>query len=530
MEINLPAKLNHPESFTIDSKRIVVIGANGSGKTRFGTDIETRYSNQTHRISAQKSLSMPKNVSPTSKENAEKDFLYGNANGNIGHKNSHRWGSNPNTFLLNDYQKLMVLLHTEEYEESIKFKEAYVPGQGNDKPITKLDRIQIIWENILPHRKLIKKAGSIETYPTDNPDGKYNASEMSDGERVIFYLIGEVVSVSENSIVIVDEPEMHIHKSITKKLWNEIEKERQDCTFIYLTHDIDFAASRQDAIKIWSKAYNGLVWDYEILDSEFEFPEQIYLEILGSRNPILFIEGDNSSIDYKLLQLVFENHTIKPLGSCQKVFETTKSFNEQNAFHHIESFGLIDRDRRTDDEIAHINNPNIWVANVSEIENFLLVEEIVKEVAQNMMKDSNQVFETVKSNVISFFDSQKETQAVEHSLARIERIFQNVTDNSAVKTVGELETGLTTFWDGFNANEIYVEILANFQHLIDTENYNEILKVFNNKGLVPNSKVVTLCDLSTKNDAYLNYVIGILKQNDEKSERIKQAVIAKIEK
>jgi recombinational DNA repair ATPase RecF len=140
MELTLPKKLNHPENIIVDSKRIVIIGANGSGKTRFGTDIERRYNNQTHRISAQKSLTMPKNVSPTSKESAEKDFLYGYVTGSFGNKNSHRWGSKPNTHLLNDFQKLMVLLHTEEYEESIKFKEAYIPGQGADKPITKLDR------------------------------------------------------------------------------------------------------------------------------------------------------------------------------------------------------------------------------------------------------------------------------------------------------------------------------------------------------------------------------------------------------
>ena len=43
----------------------------------------------------------------------------------------------------------------------------------------------------------MRAAGKIETYPTGNPEKRYNASEMSDGERVIFYLIGEVVSVLE---------------------------------------------------------------------------------------------------------------------------------------------------------------------------------------------------------------------------------------------------------------------------------------------------------------------------------------------
>ena len=42
----------------------------------------------------------------------------------------------------------------------------------------------------------------------------YSASEMSDGERSIFYILGQVLSANENSVLIFDEPELHIHKSI----------------------------------------------------------------------------------------------------------------------------------------------------------------------------------------------------------------------------------------------------------------------------------------------------------------------------
>lgn len=529
MEITLPSKLNERTAPSTDSKTIVVIGANGSGKTRFGSDIEQRYNEITHRISAQKSLSMPDFVSTKSKEVAEREFLYGTWSEDIGYlKRSgwihSRWKNNLNTHLLNDYEKLMVLLHTEEYEESIKFKETYSPGQISIKPKTKLDRIQNIWEYVLPHRKLHKKAGSIDVSIVDSTSEKYKASEMSDGERVIFYLIGSVISAPDNAIIIIDEPEMHIHKSIVKKLYDKIEIERTDCTFIYLTHDIDFAISRQDSLKIWAKSYNNGVWDYTLLENDSELPEQLYLEILGSRKPILFIEGDDSSIDYKLLQLIFDDFTTKPLGSCEKVFETTKAFNEQNSFHHIESVGLIDRDRRTDEEVTYINNPNIWIAQVAEIENFLLIEEVVKEVASNMMKDSNSVFESVKSNIISFFDSQKEKQALEHSLSRVERLFKNATNNSEVKTISEFQSSLTSFWNGFNVKDIYDEVLKKFQELIDTENYEGILKVFNNKGIIQYSQVITLCDLSTKNDAYLNYIIGLLKKDNASSDNIKTAV------
>ena len=133
----------------------------------------------------------------------------------------------------------------------------------------------------------------------------YNASKMSDGERVIFYLAGSILAVPNNSIIIIDELEMHTHPSLIKSFFDLIEIERTDCSFIYLTHNIDFAFSRQDAQKNWIKELDGTQWDYEILQNDSEIPEQIYYEILGSRKPVLFIEGGKSSLDYQIFQQVF---------------------------------------------------------------------------------------------------------------------------------------------------------------------------------------------------------------------------------
>lgn len=72
---------------------------------------------------------------------------------------------------------------------------------------------------------------------------------------------------------------------------------------------MDFAVLCQSSVKIWAKSFDGACWDYELLDSSIRLPEQLYLVILGSRNPILFIEGDDSSIDYRILQLAFIEYT-----------------------------------------------------------------------------------------------------------------------------------------------------------------------------------------------------------------------------
>jgi hypothetical protein len=529
MKIELPNKKGAATNPILDFAQLVVIGANGSGKTRFGSWIEQRYPDQTHRISAQKSLSFPKEVSPTSKKRAEIQFHAGWYNDTLtdaqllSQKTGQRWGGNLNTFLLNDYEKLMVLLHTEEYEESLNFKEGRI-----GKPVTKLDKVQRIWEAVLPHRKLLKRAGIIETCPSNNQVKKYNASEMSDGERVIFYLIGEVVCTKPNSIVVIDEPESHIHRSLVKSLFDLIEAERPDCSFVYLTHDIDFAFARQNATKIWTKSYDeGDIWDYEILADHLPIPEQLYLEVLGSRKPIIFLEGESSSIDYELYEQVYLSHTVKPLGSCDKVIQTVKAFNEQTGFHHLESFGIIDRDRRQTTDIPKLNAAKIWVLDVAEAENLLLLEGIVKVVASHMGRNGDAIFDEVKKNLIAFFKAELDAQILIHFKELLRRKLITLTNFSS-QDITSVVTEVDNSYKSVDKLKLHGEIRNEFETVVSKSDYEAVLRFFNLKGaLVPQSKVCELTGIRNKEE-YRKLVVTILKKKDTNSEKIRTAIDNKI--
>ncbi|PXW89770.1 uncharacterized protein DUF4435 [Streptohalobacillus salinus] len=501
-------------------KSIVLLGANGSGKTRLSVWLEKNIQN-VHRISAQKSLTMPKEIRPTTIDKALEEFLYGTTNDNkewlrnIGKRNG-RWGNNPATFLLNDFEKLLTLLHTEEYEASVEFKDSYEDGKETKKPKTKLDIIQNIWESVLPHRKLRKRAGTIEVSPVDKTDDIYNASEMSDGERLVFYFIGEVVCAPENSIIIIDEPENHLHTSIIKKLWDSIEMVRKDCKLVFLTHDIDFAITRNNSKIIWIKSYEGNeVWDYDVIGDEDNIPSEAYLEIIGSRNPILFIEGDKSSIDYHLYQYLFKEYTIVPIGSCEKVIETTKAFNDLSHFHNLTAKGIIDRDRRTEEEIQTYAEKQIFIPQVAEVENLFIVEEVVKAVATILRKDSEKVFHEVKNSVIKLFEKELEKQAYQYATYSIRK-----------KTIQQLDIKHNNF-EEFNINfknffeqnsneTIYKVIYELFNQYLKEEDYNNIIKVFNFKGLIPQSRVAEKCGLNNKN--YMNFIKDVLKESSSEGE------------
>lgn len=166
MEIKIP-NLEGREKYIENKSSIVLIGANGAGKTRMSVWIdENNPEINIHRISAQKSLNLPQMVSPTEMQTAEEEFLYGTAIDNQSwriksEKRYRRWGNAPETHLLDDYQKLMQYLMTENYEKSIDYREKHKNGDTEFDNFTRLEKIKEIWEDVILHRKLKICAGKI---------------------------------------------------------------------------------------------------------------------------------------------------------------------------------------------------------------------------------------------------------------------------------------------------------------------------------------------------------------------------------
>lgn len=215
-----------------------------------------------HRISAQKSLAMPDDTLVTSAQKATDELYFGGSEEwRKQNKSNVRWNSKPAITPLNDYKQLLTYLFSEHIKEIDQYSQKSKKStQKLDPPITKLDNVKEVWEKLLPHRELVIDGLNIQTKIKASEDNPYNCSEMSDGERVIFYLIGQCLAAPENGIIIIDEPEIHLHKSIQVPLWREIESLRTDCLFIYMTHDVDFAAALPEAKKI---GYDGNSWDWE---------------------------------------------------------------------------------------------------------------------------------------------------------------------------------------------------------------------------------------------------------------------------
>lgn len=163
---------------------VVIVGANGAGKTRLGVLIETTVDMQSlstgiltaQRIAAQKSLAMPEYVKQASVNHA-KAMLHQGISENITEwpnkapeqiKYESRWNSKPETHLLDDYSQVMAYLFSEEFDVNLKFRNSYVMGQAKASPVTRLDILKRIGGRVLPDIELVIDAGEIKTQNTMN--------------------------------------------------------------------------------------------------------------------------------------------------------------------------------------------------------------------------------------------------------------------------------------------------------------------------------------------------------------------------
>lgn len=486
ISIELPNRTGQGSSEKIDfSGHIVLIGANGSGKTRLGIWIEKQNQKNypVHRISAQKALAIPEFAQIKNLEQAEKDLIFGRSDqhASIDRKIRDRWGDAPATFLLNDYDKLLSLLFAKSSErdrkhaEDTKQSERYIPVA--DAPI---DIIIKIWGDIMPHRELKFIDGKVLVRKTGEPE--YHGKEMSDGERVALYFIGQCLCAPDNSIIIVDEPEIHLHKSLVDKLWNKVEELSQTKTIIYITHDLDFASSRMDANKIWIKSFSGNAnWEWiEVPDDEF-LPESMMLEVMGSRKNIMFCEGDKGSLDSTIYQAIYPNHHVIPRGGCEKVIESTKALRSNETLHHLAAIGIIDSDYRDSDEVASLLDHGIHTIKVAEIENVFCVESVVRVVAEHLARDPDQDVEDVTKFIRAALNSELELQISSMAERRIQFLLGAFSMSS--KDKAGLSDGLTTTRGKIDVNIIYKECEGKFKEAIDSNNLDELLRVYNRKSL-----------------------------------------------
>ena len=516
MDLQLPPRIDGQSAGVLQNARqVTIIGANGSGKTRFAKQLLASCGDKSFRISALRAMfpSTKTEILPGSI-----DERFAAINAQTPEIESHA---------ATEFERLNYVMLTEEFRDLMNYKTRRLIGEDKNLefPRTKLDTVVKMWQEVFPQNKVLRENGKL-MFSTEGQPDRYNAIRLSDGEKAVLYYIGAALYARPGGVIFVDDPETFLHPSIMRTLWNVIEDMRSDCTFVYNTHDVDFATSRIDNKCVWVKDFSpeAQAWDYEVLDSPQNLNDSVLIELLGSRKPALFIEGDEQhSIDIHLYSLIFPNYTIKPLGSCDKVIESVRSFNDLSSFHHLDSWGIVDRDRRSEPEVGYLRKRKILVPNVAEVENILMLEGVIKAVAQACRKNPDSVFDSVKRTVLKIFDHEIKAQALQHTRHRVKRDVE-VRIDMKFKGITALEEHMVDLVNEINPRGIYEDLCRTFRRYVATGDYAGVLKVFNQKTMIGESNVAALCGLRSRND-YVRTVLNLLKHDGAGARQVRLAIL-----
>lgn len=366
-----------------------------------------------------------------------------------------------------------------------------------------LDDVIDIWNSLIEHRTLM--CNDNNELKIKYNDTVYDAHQMSDGERVIIYIAGRVLFAPRNGIIIVDEPELHLHKSIANKLWDILENKRPDCRFIYFTHDLDFATSR-NCQKAWIRNFNyPNKWSIELI-SESEIPEELLLKLLGSRKPILFCEGKQESLDRRVFEIIYPKFTIQPVGTCKNVINYTRAYNHV-ANTYCKAFGIIDKDFRTDTQLECLSKDYIFSYDIAEIENLFLSEDFVNEYASIKHEAIN--IQDIKNKVIAEFSNHIESQISFYISAYINFTF-NESHIRQASTIAGVKANYHDFTSKINIEKLYTDRKNDLQQIINTNNYAKLITVANDKELL---KIVAQSFGLKGRDEFLSRALNILEFN-----------------
>jgi len=182
-----------------------------------------------------------------------------------------------------------------------------------------------------------------------NGGPEYSAAQLSDGERNALMIAGEVLTAPPGTLIIIDEPERHLHRSIISPLLTQLFERRQDCAFVISTHDHDLPVENPQArtLLVRSCNFNGQnarSWEADELGSNAPLDDILKRDLLGARRKILFVEGTETSLDKPLYSLIFPQVSVIPKGSCRDVEQAVAGVTAGEHFHWLRAFGIVDSD------------------------------------------------------------------------------------------------------------------------------------------------------------------------------------------
>ena len=413
MRLEIPTLSGEQLLLDVDTgEQLFVLGANGTGKSALIQHIVSSHRNdKVKRITAHRQTAFdserPTFTYPDRQQFEQQirnwDFQYESR-----WKEDRQFGQQKQLAVLTDF-----IARENSYARSVynmvrerKLEEAETLVAQATSPLERINHLFRVAN--LTATLTLSDDGEIMAHHGDE-NSAFRIAHLSDGERSATIMAATVLNVESGTVLLIDEPERHLHRSIIVPFLSALFEQRQDCSFVISTHEISLPiSSPQSKILIlhrceWS-GNNATAWDVDIFSPNAELPEELRLAILGSRRRVLFVEGEKHSLDQALYGALFPGVLVLSKGNCGEVQRAVNGLRDTGSSHHIRAFGLVDEDGRSQNEKTSLSNGGVFALNVNSVESLYYCSDVIAAVAEKQAaaRDENpeRLFEQACGNAL----------------------------------------------------------------------------------------------------------------------------------
>lgn len=325
--------------------------------------------------------------------------------------------------------------------EILKEKPELVGTEILEKNPDPLKKYQDIFSSILPGKSLlpIDPASPNQFHYSDESGQRLPFKSLSSGEQEVIKVLFDVARKEiRHSVIIVDEPELHLHPTLSFKLIEAL-KSVGDHTnqFIFLTHSSDLISTYYSTGDVYFIDQNAGGHNQAHRLSDLGHEHQEVAALIGQNlglfavgKKLAFVEGEDSSIDRLTYQKIAQREDgdvrVIPSGSVLNILALNSIESQiRKAVFGINLYMIRDRDGLTESQVRALEvNGRIRCLKRRHLENYFLDPEHLSFVAKKLYLTAG------RSNLTADFVAEETKKIAESSL--MFNLYQNAKEHLSV--------------------------------------------------------------------------------------------------
>ena len=531
MNLSIPRISGQPLQFALKpNDRLFIVGANGSGKSALIQHlVSSNRGMPIKRISAHRQTWLQSGSIDLTPQR-RKEFDHQSPNLEV--QNQARWRDDyaewKQSVVLFDLiakensRARLVTLHV----DSGNLKEAKKASTESSSPFAQLNELLALGTLAVTLENSDDKEILARHRDGNAP---FSIAKMSDGERNAAIIAATVLTVEPGTVLLIDEPERHLHRSIIEPFLSALFSRRKDCAFVVSTHEIALPIANPKArvLMVRSCEWKGdkaSAWDAEILEPNNELPEDLKRAILGSREKILFVEGKDTSrcLDLPLYHALFPDVSVVPKGSYTDVEKAVKGMRGSQSLHHVEAFGLIDRDTRDEEKVQQLAQDGVFALNVYSVESLYYCSDAIAAVssrqAESLGGNAEEMSESATQKVLDALNQNivAERMASRRCESRVrDQILQKIPNWESIKN-NQTEIKI-------NVDSAYHDELARFKELVAEGKLDDLVARYPLRESDVFDIIVKVLKLKDR-DTYKETLVSRIKADRALAEKLRKRI------